>query len=104
MRRMSRRVARDQLTKRNDNNLPDGIGGTVTGGPMEPLDLAEILAQSAHEVTRGGAVSGAAHVVVSSVRGADGRDGGIALSDGSRIRFASVADAGFLQYDNVSAT
>jgi hypothetical protein len=32
--RLTRRATRDQLTKLNNNHLPDGIGGTITGGPM----------------------------------------------------------------------
>jgi hypothetical protein len=49
-------------------------------------------------VTRGGAVSGAAHVEFIGPRAYDGgnRRRAIALSDGSRISFASVGDPGAL--------
>ena len=97
MRTMTRRATRDQLTKRNNDPLTDGSGGTITGGPMEPINLLEILERGARCVSRGGAVSGAAQVVVSDL---GGRDRGIALSDGSRISFASVADAGVLKDDD----
>jgi hypothetical protein len=71
-----RRPRRDAATRTSDPQ-PDGLGGTITGGPVPPIDLMEIL-------NRGGAVSGAAHVL------GGGRDSGITLSDGSRISFASV--------------
>lgn len=100
MRTVNRRATRDQLTKRNNDLLPDGVGGTITGGPMLPIDRTEILARTARGVSRGGAVSGAAQVVVSSLNGSGGQDRGIALSDGSRISFCSVADAGVLKDDN----
>lgn len=105
MRTMTRRARRDRPgTRDNDalpegNNLPDGIGGTITGGPMEPIDLLAIL-EGGRAVSRSGAVSGAAQVVVSNLREEGGRDRGIALSDGSRISFASIADAGLLSDDD----
>jgi hypothetical protein len=104
MRTVNRRATRDRLTTPNGEHLPDGIGGTITGGPMEPIDLMEILTRSALCVSRGGAVSGAAQVVAS---GAGERvdmgkrpDRGIALSDGSRITFASLADSGVLREED----
>jgi hypothetical protein len=79
--------------------LPDGVGGTITGGPMQPINLIEILRLGERGESCGGAVSGAAQGAVSgsasgapaNARGA--RDPGIALSDGSRIIFASVEQA-----------
>jgi hypothetical protein len=97
----NRRATRDQLTKRVNGDLPDGVGGTITGGPMEPINVMEILARGARGVAGAGAVSGAAQVVVGSVGSSRGRDHGIALSDGSRISFASIADAGVLKDDDV---
>lgn len=94
---IKQRAIRDRSTKANREHLPDGIGGTITGGPMEPIDLIEILDRSARCVSRGGAVSGAAQAVVASPgeRLADGGyDLGISLSDGSRITFASLAGTG----------
>ena len=101
MRTMKRRATRDQLTKRNMDQLPDGIDGTITGGPMEPIDVMEILGRGTRGVSRGGAVSGAAQVMVSSPGASVGQDRGIALSDGSRITFTSVADVGVVKDDNV---
>jgi len=101
-RAMTSRAARDQLARRNKDQLPDGIGGTITGGPMEPINLLEILERGARGVSRGGAVSGAAQVMVSSLGRSGARDRGIALSDGSRISFASVADAGVLKEDDAT--
>jgi len=93
MRTMNRRAIRDQLTKQHGDQLPDGVGGTVTGGPREPIDLMAILAR-AHASSRGGAVSGAAQVVVSSIGAGKVPAKGIALSDGSRISFTTIAEAG----------
>jgi hypothetical protein len=94
--RMTRRATRDQLTKRNNEHLPAAIGGSITGGPMEPIGLMEILERGARSASRSGAVSGAAQVVASSLGRTGGVDWDIALSDGSRISFASIADAGVL--------
>jgi hypothetical protein len=105
---VKRRAIRDQSTKPNRDHLPDGIGGTITGGPMEPIDLMEILSRSARSVSRGGAVSGAAQTVDSETMDSgeearadwiNGQDLGIALSDGSRITFASIA-AGVLREED----
>jgi hypothetical protein len=84
---------------RLDEALPDGVGGTITGGPMQPINLIEILRLGERSASRGGAVSGAAQGAVSGSAsgvgaGAGGaRSPGIALSDGSRIIFASVEQA-----------
>ena len=72
--------------------LPNGVGETITGGPMVPIDLMEILAWGARDVARTGAISGAAHVAVSDIGRTRDRDSDIALSDGSRITFASIGD------------
>ena len=105
MRTVTRRATRDQLAKRDNVDLVGGGGGTITGGPREPIDLTGILERGSRGVSRGGAVSGAASQVVVSNFGATGRqDRGIALSDGSRISFSSVADAGILQDDDVLVT
>jgi hypothetical protein len=98
MRTMKRRATRDQLTTRNGEHLPDGIGGTITGGPVVPIDLMEILNRSARCVTGSGAVSGAAQSAASG--GQDRRKLGVALSDGSRITFASLADTGILREED----
>jgi hypothetical protein len=101
---VKRRAIRDQSVKPNGEHLPDGIGGTITGGPAEPIDLMEILSRSARCVSRGGAVSGAAQSVDSGdetpADGGNGRDLGIALSDGSRITFASIAGPGVLREED----
>jgi hypothetical protein len=84
------RRSRHNTATRTDGPQPDGLGGTITGGPMPPLDLMETLNLGVQTLSRGGAVSGAAHVLGGGT-GADGRrDSGITLSDGSRISFASV--------------
>jgi hypothetical protein len=83
MRTVNRRAIRDQLTARNGEHLPGGIGGSITGGPVAPLDLMEILNRT-RCTSGGGAVSGAAQ----AVRGEEVAS--VALSDGSRIIFADV--------------
>jgi hypothetical protein len=87
-----RKPRRDAATRTNDPQS-DGLGGTITGGPMPPLDLLEILDRGARPVSRGGAVSGAAHVMDGGLGAGGRRDSGITLSDGSRISFASVETA-----------
>jgi hypothetical protein len=82
--------ARDHTTARNDERLFDGVGGTITGWPMEKLDLLEILNRAQRGVTRGGAVSGAARATAGPPGGSRGQRRDIALSDGSRISFASI--------------
>lgn len=70
--------------RRGSRHLPDGAGGTIVGGPMRPIDLTALFARG---VSMGGAIAGAAQVVT----GPDDRDdAGIALSDGSRIIFATM--------------
>lgn len=100
--RQARRATRDQLTKPNGEHLPDGIGGTITGGPMEPVGLLEILERGARGASHGGAVSGAAQVVTGGPRRNRLAEPGVALSDGSTICFASLADAGLFAEDGVA--
>ena len=95
--RLTKRARRDQSTTPNNEDLRDGIGGTITGGQMETIGRLEILERGARGASRGGAVSGAAQIVADS----PGRARGIALSDGSRICFASIADPGLLRDDSV---
>jgi hypothetical protein len=115
MRTANRRATRDRLAKRNSGvrrggaDLADGTG-TITGGPMEPIDLMEILNRGAECVSRGGAVSGAAHVEFISPGKYDGgpdsavgQSRAIALSDGSRISFASVGDPGALKQEDAGS-
>jgi hypothetical protein len=87
-----RRAIRDNSIRHSGEQLPDGVGGTITGGPMQAIDLMEVLNRSPFGVSRGGAVSGAAHVVVSGAGARGAPENDIALSDGSRIMFASVGD------------
>src|SRR5580658_665636 len=94
MRRMSRKMPGGRVAASDRAVLPDGIAGTITGAPLTPINLMEILGRGSRDASRGGAVSGAAHVVVSSVLAINDQERGIALSDGSRISFASLADAG----------
>jgi hypothetical protein len=94
MRATAKRKLEDQVIRRDSESLPDGIGGTITGGPMEPIDLTAILSRPDRAISRGGAVSGAAQTTFSRAGTGRGRDEGIALSDGSRISFASIDDAG----------
>jgi hypothetical protein len=106
-----RRAIRDQSAKPNSEHLPDGVGGTVTGAPLEPINLMEILSRSERCSSRGGAVSGAAQTVDSGEEtrpfwgygqdpGGYGKDLGIALSDGTRITFASIAGPGVLRLED----
>jgi len=105
MRTPNRRAIRDQLTTRNSEQLLYGAGPTVTGGPLKPIDLMEILNRSERGVSRGGAVSGAEFPLVSSAGSGSGRDPAIALSDGTTITFASVGDVGTIleESDRVTA-
>jgi hypothetical protein len=98
--RLNRRAARDQLTIQNNEHLPDGIGGTITGGLMEPIGPMEILERGARGASRGGAVSGAAQIVAGSPGHSSQAERGIWLSDGSRICFASVAELGLYRDDD----
>jgi hypothetical protein len=66
---------------------------------MQPIDLIAMLRRGAGSVSRGGAVSGAAQVLVSNIGAGGGQETGIALSDGSRICFASVGDPGVVRND-----
>ena len=68
-------------------------GETITGGPVETLDLMEILSRPARGVTRGGAVSRADQPMVIHIVGRSGLQRAIALSDGSRISFASIEES-----------
>ncbi len=99
MRTPARRATRDRLTARNNEILSDGVGGTITGGPVRPIDLMELLSRGGSGTSRGGAVSGAAQVVISTPETRTGGNDGIALSDGSRITFARVGDAGVMRDD-----
>jgi hypothetical protein len=98
--RLNRRAMRDRVTKSTNEPLPDAIGGTITGGPMQPIALLEILERGAHWSSRGGAVAGAAQVVAGNSGRANNTEWGIALSDGSRICFTSIADAGLVRDDD----
>jgi len=86
----TRRKTHGRLTRPDNDYLPDGTGGTVTGGPRAPINLLEILSRSSRGATRGGAVSGAAQSMASVPGGRARADRAFALSDGSRITFASV--------------
>ena len=78
--------------RRPGDSLPDGVGGSVTGGPMRAPDLMEILSKGTRAATRAGAVSGAAQSIDSRSGSRFDEAKAIALSDGSRISFASLAD------------
>ncbi len=96
--RLTRRATRDRLNE----HLPDGIDGTITGGPMAPIGLSEILERGARGASRGGAVAGAAAQTAADRPGwTEPAERGIALSDGSRICFASINDPGLLRDDNL---
>lgn len=105
---------RAPMTGRGHLALPDGVGGTISGGPMRPPDLTETLRRRAPE---GGSASvglsgvGLSGIGLSSV-GLTGaasrftavdpsgdpngdfwareRERDVALSDGSRIIFACL--------------
>ena len=103
MRTTTGSMTRDRTVKRKPHQLPDGTGGTIAGGPMRAIDLMQLLGRSVADVSVGGAVSGAAAnapgTAVYQYGRADQRedhgiaareDEGVALSDGSRIMFASL--------------
>lgn len=88
---------RDARMKTARLSLPDGIGGTITGGSMPPLDVPGILGRArlprlAPPIAFGGAVSGAARSMDGFAPAIHRGNRGIALSDGSRIIFSSVGD------------
>lgn len=83
--------ARRPIGRDGSGATQDGVGGTITGGPMKPLDLMEILKRGTDEHGLAGAVSGAAQMIVSK---RFDPDRGVALSDGTRIIFASMDDIG----------
>jgi hypothetical protein len=92
---MTEGVAGGRLAAGACDRCPDGAAATISGGAMTERGRRAVSAQSESGVSRGGAVSGAARAIV-SVRGSRaGRDRVVALSDGSRITFASIGDAGF---------
>jgi hypothetical protein len=68
---------------------------------MEPIDLLAILERAAHGASRGGAVAGAAQGVAEGIGRTSLAERGIALSDGSRICFASIADAGLFRDEDI---
>lgn len=78
---------------REPAGLPDGLGGTIAGGPARAIDLTALLRRPEAGVEAGlGAGLGA---------GASGREEPeqneeFALSDGSRIIFASLRDSRLL--------
>jgi hypothetical protein len=98
--RATRRAVRDQVTKPNTEPLPDAFGDTITRRPVEPIGLLEILERAAHGASRGGAVSGAAQSVTEGIGSRSLAERGIALSDGSRICFASIADTRLFHEDD----
>ena len=63
---------------------------------MLAVDLTSLLRRDSPSMSLGGAVSGAAQIVVSSAGGGSGQEAGVALSDGSRIIFASLGSARML--------
>jgi hypothetical protein len=91
MHRVTRR-AQGQVRRNRREPLPDGVGGTITGGPMQPIDLMEILARGSRAANRGGAVTGAAHLTVIDPDRSHRPGQAVSLSDGSRITFSSVDD------------
>ena len=92
-----RRTKRISGTDRTLFQLPDGTGGTITGGPMRPLDLMELLTRDRDNLTQKDiAVSGAARIIDSVSLKAQSSGAGIALSDGSRIVFRSVENGDIL--------
>jgi hypothetical protein len=87
-----RRALRGPGTKRPSVHLPDGVGGTITGGPVPIIDLSDILKRGAPEPAHDAAVPGAARMPEPGDRSARCGPRDVALSDGSRILFASMAD------------
>lgn len=66
--------------------LPDGVGGTITGGPVQPIDLMQVLDRRPRQPAP---AFGAAKWAVT---GRFDKNSAVALSDGSRIFFASIED------------
>ena len=86
------RVTRRPQGKRGNGPLPDGVGGTITGGPLEPIDLMELLNRAPRTAGRGRAVPGAAHWTRDAAPPpAHSRDA-VFLSDGTRITFSALDD------------
>jgi hypothetical protein len=90
--------------KRSSFPGADGLAGTITGGGAVAASPITDIGRGAQCVSRSGAVSGAAQGVAGGPAfpgglASGGPDRWIALSDGSRITFASIADAGILRDD-----
>jgi hypothetical protein len=98
--RLTRLATRNHLRRSNNEHLPDRSGRTIAGATMKLIGPLEILERGEHGISRGGALSGADQVVADSIGRPGQADRGIALSDGSRICFTSIADAGLLRYDD----
>jgi hypothetical protein len=101
--RLTRCATRDKVTTPSNEHLPDGIDGTITGGAMESIGLLEILERGVRGASRGGAVSGAAQIAADRTGRIGRAERGIALSDGSRICFASIANADLFRDDDWSS-
>lgn len=66
--------------------MPDGVGGTITGGPVQPIDLMQVLDRAPRKPS---SFQGSEQWTVT---GRFDKDHAVALSDGSRIFFASMDD------------
>ena len=77
--------------KRNGVRLGASARGTIIGASLERIDLMTTPTLRSPDVSRGGAVSGAAQVMAMSSDFPNSEERAIALSDGSSISFASIA-------------
>ena len=88
----------DKSGKANGDRLPAGAGGTIYGASLSRNDLMPMPIPHLPDVSRrGGAVSGAAQAMAMGSGIENGEERAVALSDGSKISFASVAALGLFE-------
>jgi hypothetical protein len=99
MRTIGTHATRGKSHKRNGDRPLPGVRETVNGAPLELIDLMTRPIPRLPDVSRGGAVSGAAQVMTMGSSLDDGEERAVALSDGSSISFASIAALGLFKGD-----
>lgn len=85
--------------KRNGARLGARVGRTINGASLDRVDMMATPIPWPPDVSRGGAVAGAAQVMVMSSGFSNGEERAVALSDGSRSSFASIAALGLFKAD-----
>jgi hypothetical protein len=87
----------DKSGKANGDRLSAGAGGTIYGASLSRNDLMPMPIPHLPDVSRRDAVSGAAQAMAMGSGIENGEERAVALSDGSKISFASVAALGLFK-------